>query len=104
MAYFIRSCSKPESDLARGYSYPFSEFGNEEQAHEGLSGFELDGGGAANLANYGFVKQHIVIFEGHYVGKGPDGEDLFRPKRIVRAFGWKKEKERDDNFYLAFCK
>lgn len=113
MALFIRTCSRPRRDFARGYSYSMGEFGNEEQAHAGLSGYSLDRGiedAVAALAErmgisgrFSVKETHferrphrrvkddavmfVTLFEGADVGRGPDGEELFRPSRIVAS--WK---------------
>lgn len=107
MTLFVRTCSRPRRDLARGYSYSMGEFGNEEQAHTGLSGYSLDRGTedavealAERMGVSGRFERrgahrriaadavtYVAVYEGRDAGTGPDGEELFRPSRLVAA--WK---------------
>jgi hypothetical protein len=93
---FIRTNSAPESDLARGYSYSMGEFGNEDEAHAGLSGYSLDSGVEDAIerldarmgvsGRFGSATMFVTVFEGSPCGPGPDGEDLFAPSAIVASF------------------
>lgn len=108
---FLRTCSRPRRDLARGYSYEMGCFGDAEHAHAGLSGYSLDRGDAIEalaermgVSGRFSVKRTVAfdrrphrrvandavmfvsVFEGSEVGTGPDGEELFRPSRIVATF------------------
>ena len=114
MTLFVRTCSRPRRDLDRGFSYSMGEFGNPDEAHAGLSGYSLDSGTedavealAERMGVSGrFVSRqtvalgrkthrrvaadvvmYVAVFEGSDVGTGPDGEELFRPARLVAA--WK---------------
>ena len=96
------------------------EFGNEEQAHAGLSGYSLDRGtedATTDIADRMGVSgkfqcretvaferkahrrvasdavMYVAVYEGTDVGRGPDGEELFRPSRIVAS--WKTRDIRD---------
>ena len=120
MALFVRTCSRPRRDLARGYSYAMGCFGDEEQAHNGLSGYSLDRGvedavealaermGIAGRFESrmtvafgrrphrrvaGDALMYVAVYEGAEVGEGPDGEELFRPARLVAS--WKTRDVRD---------
>lgn len=113
MAIFIRTCSRPRRDLARGFSYSMGCFGDAAEAHAGLSGYSLDRGvedavealsermGAAGRfgikRTVAFERRPhrriasdclmcVAVYEGAEVGTGPDGEELFRPARLVAAF------------------
>ena len=93
---FLRTNSAPESDLARGYSYSMGEFGNEDEAHAGLSGYSLDSGAEDAIerldarmgisGRFGTVTMFVTVFAGSDRGTGPDGEDLFAPAAIVASF------------------
>ncbi len=110
---FIRTCSRPRRDLDRGFSYAMGEFGNPDEAHAGLSGYSLDRGIedavdalAARMGVSGAFSSKrtvafdrrphrrvaaatamfVAVFEGSEVGTGPDGEELFRPSRLVATF------------------
>lgn len=114
MPRFIRVNARPRRDLARGYSYSMGCFGDEDQAHPGLSGYSLDrgledacralaermgvSGRFAAKATWVLdrrphprvrddVLMFVTLWEGHYAGRGPDSEDLFRPTRIIAS--WK---------------
>jgi len=96
---YARIGSHPLSDLKRGYSYPMGEFGNEEQAHEGLSGYSITNMGITDalkrldkrMGIWGkFIdktnkeaKMFVTIFIGSDRGRGVDGEDLFKPHKIL---------------------
>ncbi len=93
---FLRTNSAPESDLVRGYSYSMGEFGNEDEAHAGLSGYSLDSGAEDAIerldarmgisGRFGTVTMFVTVFAGSDRGTGPDGEDLFAPAAIVASF------------------
>lgn len=102
---FIRVNRRPRRDLARGYSYSMSAFGDEGQAHAGLSGYglaygvehaveQLDermgvSGARSRTDKRGRVRPvvvYVTLFEGGEVGTGPDGEELFRPSRVVASW------------------
>lgn len=107
MGYFIRVNARPRRDLDRGFSYSMGCFGDESEAHAGLSGYSLDLGVGQAVSDLHermgvsgcFTSQrghrrvrgdrvmYVTIFEGRDVGTGPDGEELFRPTRIVAS--WK---------------
>lgn len=92
---FVRIGSRPISDLRRGYSYTAGAFGDRGQAHAGLSGYsvtdrgyrgaldELDQVMGVGGASAGGGPRHVTLFAGRTVGTGPDGEELFRPTRII---------------------
>lgn len=105
---FIRVGRFPERDLSRGYSYSMGEFGNEDQAHAGLSGYSLESGlveavsaldrrmgvsGRFTTPQGRAVPMFVTLFAGKLVGMGPDGEDLFRPSSIVGS--WRTTEVRD---------
>lgn len=105
MPRFIRVNSHPVEDLARGYSYSMGEFGNEEQAHAGLSGYSLDGGVECAVeeldARMGVsgafpCQMFVSVFEGYDRGTGPDGEDLFAPTAILASFDTREIKDVSD--------
>lgn len=93
---FLRTNSQPAADLDRGYSYSMGEFGNEDEAHAGLSGYSLDSGVEDAIerldarmgvsGRFGTVAMFVTVFEGSIRGTGPDGEDLFAPSVIVASF------------------
>ena len=109
---FIRVNARPLRDLARGYSYPMGAFGDESEAHAGLSGYSLaDGveyaverldermgvsgrftsretahGRRAHRHVAENTVMYVTLFEGRRVGTGPDGEDLFAPSAIVASW------------------
>lgn len=101
---FIRVGSHPESDLARGYSYSMGAFGEEEEAHAGLSGYSLRRydviDAVAQLDKRMGISgdfggpMFVTVYEGRDVGMGPDGEDLFRPSRIIASFRTSEIKSR----------
>mgnify|MGYP003421315409 CR=1 FL=1 len=120
MALFVRTCSRPRRDLARGYSFAMGCFGDEEQAHDGLSGYSLDRGTEDAVEQLGarmgvagrfsskrtvaFERRphrrvasdalmFVAVYEGADVSTGPDGEELFRPARLVAT--WKTREIRD---------
>jgi hypothetical protein len=97
---FVRICSRPRRDLARGFSYSMGCFGDASEAHAGLSGYEVhDAAEAVELLDERMSVagarcasrrlggrdpvMYLAVFEGARVGTGPDGEDLFRPSRLV---------------------
>ena len=101
---FVRIGQKPEDDLRRGFSYAMGAFGDSDQAHVGLSGYEAVSGDEADLRTAlqrlskrmglsGYYSDpsgrrypmFVTVYEGLYVGTGPDSEDLFAPKRLVVA-------------------
>ena len=113
MTLFVRTCSRPRRDLARGFSYSMGAWGDDEQAHEGLSGYSLDRGvedavealaermgvsgrfGAKRTVAFerrphrriaADCLMFVAVYEGTEVGTGPDGEELFRPARLVATF------------------
>lgn len=111
---FLRCNARPRRDLARGYSYSMGCFGDETEAHAGLSGYSLDrgvedavqaladrmgvSGTFANKASRharlrASAVMYVTLWEGSCRGTGPDGEDLFRPARIVAS--WKTSEIRD---------
>lgn len=93
---FLRTNSQPAADLDRGYSYSMGEFGNEDEAHAGLSGYSLDSGVEDAIdrldarmgvsGRFGKATMFVTVFAGSRVGTGPDGEDLFVPASIVASF------------------
>lgn len=101
MKTFLRIGSHPAADLARGYSYSMGCFGEESEAHAGLSGYSLDRGveqAVADLADRmgisglfrsqggEVVRMFVTLFEGRDVGTGPDQEELFAPRAIVASW------------------
>ena len=105
---FIRVNARPRRDLERGYSYTMGCFGDESEAHAGLSGYSLGFRGVRGaveeldarmgvkgefLADGKLAKRRkyavmfVTVFRGRYVGEGPDGEELFEPSAIVAS--WK---------------
>ena len=86
---FFRVALRPKSDLRRGYSYSMGNFGDESQAHEGLSSYAVQDfsvNGAVEKLNerMGLIGDgYFVVLEGTYVGAGPDMEALCRPRAIV---------------------
>lgn len=101
---FIRVNTHPESDLARGYSYSMGCFGDESEAHEGLSGYSFRSYGVIDVVarldermgisgDFG-GPMFVTVYEGRDVGMGPDGEDLFRPSRIIASFRTSEIKSR----------
>lgn len=90
---FVRVASHPLSDLRRGYSYSMGAFGDEDQAHGGLSGYScIDGLEEAlerlddRMGIVGYpCRMWVCVYEGGDRGVGPDREDLFAPSRLVCA-------------------
>lgn len=112
--FFVRVGSKPQSDLRRGYSYPMGSFGDESQAHAGLSGYEVDDALSAatklqdRMGIWGSTDDYFVtLFAGAHRGVGPDGEDLFKPIAIVKSWTLRQIGEDDKSnrvkaiFHLA---
>jgi hypothetical protein len=100
MDIYVRIASNPKADLYRGYSYSMGAFGNESQAHDGLSGYStfVRGGLRAALLKLdrrmGIVgpyldhtgtenPMYVAVYAGQLVGDGPDEEELFRPKKLI---------------------
>src|SRR5690606_39060131 len=79
-----------------GYSYSMGAFGDESEAHAGLSGYSFRSYGVIDAVaqldkRMGVVglcadDVFVTVYEGRDVGMGPDGEDLFRPSRIIASF------------------
>jgi hypothetical protein len=86
---FFRVALKPKTDLKRGYSYSMGMFGDESEAHAGLSSYAVQYSGVEgaleSLNNrMGLVGEgYFVVLDGVHVGTGPDMEDLCRPQSIV---------------------
>lgn len=103
---YVRVCSRPMRDLARGYSYRMGCFGDEDQAEAGLSGYEIGDRVDAECIEIAVEELHermgvvgplapsarlrgrdrvsyLAIFEGVDRGGGPDGEALFHPTKLV---------------------
>ena len=97
---FVRLASRPRRDLARGFSYSMGCFGEANEAHAGLSGYAVHDVGEAvgrldermGVAGARCASRrlggrdpvmYLAVYEGVRVGTGPDGEDLFRPARLV---------------------
>lgn len=113
---FIRVNSRPRRDLARGYSYSMGCFGDESEAHEGLSGYSLGGGVedavvelddrmgvSGEFTSDGLLARYrphalmfVTVYRGRYVGQGPDGEDLFEPHEIVASWKTREIEDADD--------
>jgi hypothetical protein len=101
--FFVRTNARPSNDLARGYSYSMGCFGDEAEAHAGLSGYGLEGGVECAVealdarmgvsGRFGDSVMFVTVFEGYRVGAGPDGEDLFAPRAIVAS--WETTEIRD---------
>lgn len=94
-SWYVRITSNPSLDLSRGYSYTAGSFGDEKEAHAGLSGYSVGErglrGALDDLDDYlGLAgrsadgsRRYLVVFSGRDAGVGPDGEDLFTPKSII---------------------
>jgi len=97
---FVRLASRPRRDLVRGFSYSMGCFGDAAEAHDGLSGYAVhDAAEAIELLDERMSVagarcasrrlggrdpvMYLAVYEGVRVGTGPDGEDLFRPARLV---------------------
>lgn len=86
---FFRVALKPKSDLKRGYSYTMGNFGDESEAHEGLSSYAVQDFGVVGALEklndrMGLTGEgYFVVLDGVYVGVGPDMDALCKPKSIV---------------------
>lgn len=123
---FLRTNARPLRDLDRGHSFAMGCFGDASEAHAGLSGYSLDSGvecavdalaermgvsgkfGCKRTTAFerrphrrvaGDAVMFVTVYEGSDVGTGPDGEDLFRPSRIVAS--WKTRDIKDAADLLA---
>jgi len=102
MTLFIRAATNPAADLVRGYSYSMGEFGNEDEAHAGLSSYSLDEltldgaleqlhdrmqivGAWTDNATGEAVDAFVCVLRGRSVGVGPEGEALCAPAELVCA-------------------
>ena len=86
---FFRVALRPRTDLKRGYSYSMGSFGDESQAHAGLSSYSVQDFGVVGALEklderMGLTGDgYFVVLEGIHVGTGPDMEDLCRARSIV---------------------
>ena len=115
---FVRIGSRPQADLERGYSYSMGCFGDESEAHPGLSAYAVDTwtlegalvelhermgivGSYADNATGAECEMFVCVFRGTRVGMGPDSEDLCRPDALVFAIDTRSASSVDEMIELV---